>query len=610
MIPISKTIYGETGGIKKYHLQQLETLYDFKVASGQLISEELIEFLVALTGILNVEIGVYLNRRGLVEAVAAGDRSKVSLPDLSGRRSEQRLNGLRLVHTHPGGTGYLSPVDIGTLNTMSLDAMIAIGVEEGAFKDLWAGFVKVAGEPGDCLLFGPMSIKKAINFNYMEIVREIEGELAKGDLSTYDETEERALMVGVELRRQEIGTLTAKESLEELKELALAAGAEVVDSILQTRDRPDNALYIGRGLAEEIALLIQAKGINLAIFDTELSGMQIRNLESVLNCKILDRTGLILDIFAQRARSKEGKIQVELAQLQYLLPRLIGFGTELSRLAGGIGTRGPGETKLEKDRRHIQRRILDLQKQLEQVSRQRQVIKGKRGLPLVSLVGYTNAGKSTLRYKLLEMASPVTIDWSKEDSGVNHLFATLDSTVRGILLPTGQEALVADTVGFIQKLPHQLVSAFKATLEEVQEADLLLHVVDASHPNFEEQIRAVEVVLGELKVLGRPMVLVFNKIDLLSEEKRLFVHKEYPVVEVSAITGEGIENLLGLLGEQLGQSGRQMELLLPHDEGQLLGMLYREARVMEADYLPEGVLVKAFIPNAIKHQMTRYEINE
>lgn len=610
MAVISKIIFGEIDGIKKYYLEQLESLYDLKMASGQLISEELIEALVELTGILNVEIGVYLNRRGQVEGVAVGDRSKVSLPDLGGRRGERRLKGLRLVHTHPGGSGFLSPIDIGTLNAMSLDAMVAIGVKEGVFQDLWAGFVKVVGEPGDCLLFGPMSVKKAENFNFMEIVREIEEELGKQELPAHDETVERALVIGVELRRQETGVLTAEESLEELKELAMAAGAEVVDSILQTRERPDNALYIGRGLAEELALLIRTQRINVAVFDTELSGIQIRNLEAILSCKILDRTGLILDIFAQRARSREGKIQVELAQLHYLLPRLTGFGTELSRLAGGIGTRGPGETKLEKDRRHIQRRISELQKQLEQVSKQRQVTKGKRDLPLVSLVGYTNAGKSTIRYKLLEAASPSVVDWSKEDPGVNHLFATLDSTVRGILLPTGQETLVADTVGFIQKLPHQLVSAFKATLEEVQEADLLLHVVDASHPNFEEQILAVDEVLRELQVLDKPIVLVFNKIDLLTEEERAFIHQEHSIAEVSAKTGEGIENLLALLGEKLGQTGQRMELLLPHDEGQLLGMLYREAQVLEADYLAEGVLVKAFLPTAIKHQVAKYKISE
>ncbi len=609
MAAIQKIVYGEVGGIKKYYLEQLELFYDLKVAQGQLISKEVIDELVRLTSILNAEIGIYLNRRGQVAGVAVGDRSKVSLPDLSNRQGERHLSGLRLIHTHPEGFGHLSEIDVGTLNAMSLDAMVAIGVKEGFFQDLWAGFINAVDESQDCLLFGPLNAEEATSFNYLEVVREIEEKLAKQEQPPYDETVERALVVGLNLRKQAKGTLTAEESLAELKELAMAAGAEVADSFLQTRERPDNALYIGRGLAEEIALLIRAKRINLVIFDAELTGMQMRNLEAALNCKILDRTGLILDIFAQRARSREGKIQVELAQLNYLLPRLTGFGTELSRLAGGIGTRGPGETKLEKDRRHIQRRISDLQKQLEQVSKQRQVTKGKRDIPLVSLVGYTNAGKSTLRYKLLELASPSVVDFDKEDPGANHLFATLDSTVRGILLPTGQEILIADTVGFIQKLPHQLVSAFKATLEEVQEADLLLHVVDASHSQFEEQMLAVEEVLAELQVLNKPLILVFNKLDLLVEGKGAFMHPEYPFVEVSAKTGAGVEELLELLGKELGRTGRQMKLLLPHDGGQLLGLLYKDAQVLEVNYLEEGILVEAFVPSGVKHLVAAYEIS-
>jgi len=605
---IQKIIYGEIGGIKNYYLEQLELLYDFKVAQGQLISQELIAELVRLTSILNVELGVYLNRRGQVAGVAAGDRGKVSLPDLSSRRGEQRLSGLRLIHTHPGSSGHLSEIDVGTLKAMSLDAMVAIGVKEGIFQDLWVGFINAAGDLKAGLLYGPLGIQEAVNFNYLEVVREIEAELAKQEPPLYDETVERALAVGVELRKQVKGILTAEESLAELKELAMAAGAQVIDSFLQTRERPDNALYIGRGLAEELAFIIRTKRINLVVFDTELTGVQMRNLEGVLNCKILDRTGLILDIFAQRARSREGKIQVELAQLNYLLPRLTGFGTELSRLAGGIGTRGPGETKLEKDRRHIQRRISDLEKQLEQVSRQRQVTKGKRDVPLVSLVGYTNAGKSTLRYKLLELASPSTVDFGKEDPGANHLFATLDSTIRGILLPTGQEILVADTVGFIQKLPHQLVSAFKATLEEVREADLLLHVVDVSHPQFMEQMQAVEDVLAELGVLDKPLILVFNKLDLLTEGKGVFLYPGHPYVEVSAKTGAGIEKLLGLLAKELSQTGQQMKLLLPHDEGQLLGMLYKDAQVLAVNYLEEGILVEAFVPGGLKHLVAAHEI--
>lgn len=417
---------------------------------------------------------------------------------------------------------------------------------------------------------------------------------------------ERAIVIGLETQKSSLGELGAQESLKELKELAEAAGAYVVKEVLQKREVVDRALYIGRGLAEELACFIQEEEIDLAVFDTELSGTQLRNLETTLQCKVLDRTGLILDIFAQRAKTREGKIQVELAQLEYLLPRLVGMGTELSRLAGGIGTRGPGESKLERDRRHIKRRIADLRRQLALVSKQRRVTKAKRDLPLVTLVGYTNAGKSTLRYKLLEVASPEKVDLSQEDAGTNQLFATLDSTVRGIELPNGRTVLLADTVGFIQRLPHQLVSAFKATLEEVQEADLLLHIVDGVTPYVEEQIKAVDKVLGELDVLDKPVIIVLNKTDLLPQDAIPYLHPQYPVVRVSAKTGEGIDTLLALLAEYLGPLGRQVQLLLPHEEGKLLGELFREGKVEVIEYREQGILLRAVVPETIYAKVEPY----
>lgn len=419
---------------------------------------------------------------------------------------------------------------------------------------------------------------------------------------------ERAIVIGLETNRSLLGELGAQESLQELKELAEAAGACVVKEVLQKREVVDRAFYIGRGLAEELAYFIQEEEIDLAVFDTELSGTQLRNLETTLQCKVLDRTGLILDIFAQRAKTREGKIQVELAQLEYLLPRLVGTGTELSRLAGGIGTRGPGESKLERDRRHIKRRIADLKRQLALVSKQRRVTKAKRELPLITLVGYTNAGKSTLRYRLLEIASPEKVDFTKEDAGTNQLFATLDSTVRGIELPNGRTVLLADTVGFIQRLPHQLVSAFKATLEEVQEADLLLHVVDGVTPYIDEQIKAVEKVLGELDVLDKPVIIALNKVDLLPPNAMPYLHPQYPVVRVSAKTGEGLGTLLALLAEHLGPMGRQVQLVLPHEEGRLLGQLFREGQVEVIEYREQGILLTAVVPDSLYPKVRPYLI--
>jgi len=337
-----------------------------------------------------------------------------------------------------------------------------------------------------------------------------------------------------------------EDSINELSELASTAGAEVIAKLVQKRGKPDPAYYIGKGKAEELALLAITIHADLVIFDDELSPAQQRNLERLLKIKVIDRTWLILDIFASRAASKEGKIQVELAQLCYLLPRLVGKGTALSRLGGGIGTRGPGETKLEVDRRRIRRRISVLQKELDEIAKRRGLQRSNRsksGLPLVSIVGYTNAGKSTLFNALTD--SEVFVE--------DKLFATLDPTIRRCYLPSGDFMLLADTVGFIRKLPHDLVAAFRATLEEATYSDLLLHVVDASHPGKDDHLEAVKEVLGTLGVADRPIITVLNKIDLIPgtlERERILL--EHPgAIPVSAETREGLDELLKTISEML-----------------------------------------------------------
>ena len=348
---------------------------------------------------------------------------------------------------------------------------------------------------------------------------------------------ETALLVGLETGNS---SWDLDASLQELAQLAETAGVEVKGVVRQKRDRPDAALFIGQGKVKELALLRQQMDANVIIFDDELTPVQQRNLELSLGVKIIDRTALILDIFAQRAHSREGKLQVELAQMRYRLPRLSGKGTELSRLGGGIGTRGPGETKLEVDRRRVRTRINDIEKELALVLQQRQQQRQRRKdneVPLIALVGYTNAGKSTLLNALT-------------DAGVlaeNKLFATLDPTTRSVTLPDGETILFSDTVGFIQKLPHQLVAAFRATLEEVVEADLLLHVVDASHSQREAQEQAVYEVLKELKVAEKPMLLVFNKADRMEAGEPAVVERllrRGDAFLVSALQKTGLEELL------------------------------------------------------------------
>ncbi|HET7854622.1 MAG TPA: GTPase HflX [Candidatus Methylomirabilis sp.] len=353
---------------------------------------------------------------------------------------------------------------------------------------------------------------------------------------------EVAVLVG--LRRPHQSRWEAEDSLEELAQLAISAGAEPAFRVLQERSLPNPRTLIGPGKAEEVRAICE-EGVDLVIFDDDLTGSQQRNLEGVLGRKVIDRTGLILDIFAQRARSKEGKLQVELAQLKYVLPRLTGHGVELSQLGGGIGTRGPGETQLEVDRRRIRRRIVKIEEGLEKVRRHRALLRRgrqKQALLTAALVGYTNAGKSSLLNALADAALPVA----------DKLFVTLDPTVRKVIVPGGRVILLSDTVGFIRKLPHQLVASFKATLEEVRASDLLLHVIDISHPDWQNQAQAVTAVLEELGAGAKPLINVYNKIDKLpSPEGVAFLARRPGSVVTSARTGTGLADLKRTIAETL-----------------------------------------------------------
>lgn len=381
----------------------------------------------------------------------------------------------------------------------------------------------------------------------------------------------------------------AEWSLEELKALADTAGADALESVVQQRDAPDPATYIGRGKVKEIVGLANALDADMLIFDDELTPAQGRNLEDIAGVnplaerglKIIDRTGLILDIFAQHARSAEGKLQVELAQLNYRLPRLRGWGDVLSRLGGGIGTRGPGETQLEAERRAILRRIQRVKKDLEDLERTRRLKRRQRkrtGTPVIALVGYTNAGKSTLLKRMTD--ADVLIQ--------NQLFSTLDPTTRRLELPRGHEVLLTDTVGFVRKLPHQLVEAFRSTLEEVGEATILLHVVDASR-EVPRQITAVETVLADIGVVDKPTVLVLNKSDLLEEVEVDKLRGRYPEAHFcSANDGEGIDELLERLDAELSRLKVEVELNIPFDRGDLVARAHEEGDVLEETYTEAG----------------------
>ena len=411
--------------------------------------------------------------------------------------------------------------------------------------------------------------------------------------------QERALLIGLE--KEGISKWDLRDSLEELAELAHSAGAEVVDTVTQKLQKPTAPFYIGKGKAELIRESFQDQQVTSVIFDNELSPAQGRNLENLFSRKVLDRTQLILDIFAQRARSREGRLQIELAQLQYLLPRLTRMWTHLSRQTGGIGTRGPGETQLEVDRRRVQERIARLVRDLQDVRKHRAIQRQGRKRhqwPVAAVVGYTNAGKSTL-LNLLTGAGVLAAD---------KLFATLDPTTRSFVLPNKQRLLLTDTVGFLRNLPHTLIESFKATLEEVVEADLLIHVVDLGHPRVEEQMEAVDAVIKELGAYGKQTLMIFNKIDLLENREPVdaFLEKYPGSVAISARTGAGLDQLVPALQNALASWRLRARYRVPVSEAALLAEVHRVGHVLEVHYEGDFTSLVAHVPPQLEQRLAPF----
>lgn len=573
----------------------MEALYQLEAERDELIPWQLAERLAVLTGKINREIAVYINRKGSITNINIGDSGTVALPEVEGRRGKSRLSGIRCVHTHPNGDGRLSPVDVNSLLSLNLDAMIALGVKNGVLEEVYIG---LPSEQGDgrrdgADMYGPFENNDNSLNHLFELIYERDG-IIQVTADTGRGSREKALLVGLEIEAGRLinGKSEGTRSLEELEELSLTAGLEVLDKVLQKRSVKDAALYMGRGKIEQLGLMLQASNAEVLVFDDELSGAQIRNIEAMTGAKVIDRTALILDIFATRARSSEGKLQVELAQLKYRLPRLTGMGGQLSRLGGGIGTRGPGEKKLEVDRRHIRKRISSLDNELKAIAKRRNLIREGRKqneIPVIALVGYTNSGKSTL------MNTLCNTDVFAEDK----LFATLDPATRKLLLPDGRLALLVDTVGFIRKLPHELIEAFKSTLEEVVYADMLLHVVDASDEEVEEHIPVVEAILNNLGASGKPAVLVLNKMDLVLGKQRLPVSAAgISSVEISAVKGGGLDELLKVIMKTIPSDEMEYEIYAPYSAGGVVSYVHENGKLLEEEYTGDGTKIRVRMKRA------------
>lgn len=419
-------------------------------------------------------------------------------------------------------------------------------------------------------------------------------------MEQYENAQERAILVGLNadcFTQEETAT---EETLEELEALLETAGGFCTAKVLQNRHAPDAHSFIGEGKAQEVRMLVEATASTMVIFDNELSPGNIRALEEIIGVTVLDRSALILDIFAQRAKTREGRLQVELAQYKYLLPRLSGMGTSLSRQGGGIGTRGPGETKLESDRRHIRERINRLEEELERVRQVRSVQRERRiknSVPVVAIVGYTNAGKSTLLNRLTGAGIPAN----------NRLFDTLDTTSRQLTVSDNLDVILSDTVGFIAKLPHHLVNAFRATLEELEYADLLLHVIDASDPNREEHVSVVDKLIAQLAKPGTPVLKCYNKSDLVSPEE---IPTGEDIVAISAARGAGMEELLRKIECALGQARHHVALCLPYSMGGQVETLHDHAQVKRVEYTEKGIELEAVLDDILYGRLRSYVTKE
>lgn len=548
-------ISGNRVGLKPSELAALERVYRRRVSPREVVSAELAGFLCEISRAIARQVGVLISRQGNVEQVFVGDASRIMLPEVGRLRAGHgRFRGLRLVHTHLRNEA-LSRDDLVDLALLRLDLVAAVGVNhEGRPADLHLAHLVPPEEGKSPWVTLPPTPFHRADLDFLELVSALEEEFDRV-LPTARQTRagERALLVVAELGKQRGH---GESRVHELRELCRTAGIEVADVAVQRRPEPDPRYLIGKGKLEDVLVRAMQFDASVLVFDPDLSPGQAHAIASFTDLKVIDRTILILDIFAQRARSRDAKLQVELAQLRYRLPRLQEENTMMSRLVGGIGGRGPGETKLEIGRRRARERLHRLEKDVEETRRQRQgrrKARADRGLPVVAIVGYTNAGKSTLLNGLT--GSEVLVE--------DKLFATLDPTTRRLRFPRERELILADTVGFIRDLPKDLAQAFHATLEELDDADLLLHVVDAADPDREAHIAAVERILGDLHLAETPRLLVYNKVDRLLPDEKVALQGNGHGVAISALDRRTVLPLLAAMEQALWREGHELQSQAP-----------------------------------------------
>ncbi|MCL2059512.1 MAG: GTPase HflX [Oscillospiraceae bacterium] len=687
MAKIDHSIYGDTKSIRRSILELLQSIYDMPPDRKRFITEDAARAMAHASALTNRETAVMLDRRGIVQAVMIGDNNKVDLFNIVPRRHLSRASGIRCVHTHPNGDPLFSDVDISALKNMRLDAMVLLALgsdgavaaanaaiyppngelstygvfypehtedtdahgatdesihesadesaDGAAHRDTESGYV----EPRPLRHDSPAPISQAILDALDDLLPEMLAQDAHAESVFYDSKEivpERAILVGANTPGARGAVAGGDEPLGELSQLAWTAGAEVIGKVLYREREADPAYYIGKGKLDELKMIKQETKVDLIIFDEELNGAQTRNLEQALGVKIVDRTALILDIFAGRARTREGKLQVELAQLNYNLTRLTGLGGQLSRLGGGIGTRGPGERKLDVDRRHIRRRIYAIEGELQKTRERRDRTRNAgrmSAMPIAAFVGYTNAGKSTL-FNALSGAGVFTED---------KLFATLDPTARKLSLPSGGGVIGIDTVGFIDKLPHELVDAFKATLEESVYADILIHVVDISNPDARAQMDIVENILRDIGAVDKKILIAFNKADLVEELPEwlafwrraqqspgegggvggmgggngsgLAVGGAGALADasarscvISAATGQGLDKLLLELEGLAQEEYIRLDVLIPYNEGRVCSYLHENASILDEKYTDDGISMRVLLGKGHAGWLRRFAV--